>query len=148
LTGSSPSALAGRIPFNNQTKVDAIGLFTGQVGYAWSNFLLYVKGGAAVTDNKYSNAFSAPNAVAPVGFPFNTAGDTRWGGTVGVGVEVGIAPNWSVAVEYDHLFMGSPNIVFPPSNVAVGRSDNISQDIDMGTVRVNYHFGGPIVARY
>ena len=30
-----------------------IGLFTGQVGYAWNNVLLYVKGGAAVTHDKY-----------------------------------------------------------------------------------------------
>ena len=35
----------------NRTKIDAFGLFTGQVGYAWNNALLYVKGGAAVTDN-------------------------------------------------------------------------------------------------
>jgi outer membrane immunogenic protein len=30
----------------NQTKIEAIGLFTGQVGYAMNNVLLYVKGGA------------------------------------------------------------------------------------------------------
>jgi outer membrane immunogenic protein len=67
---------------------------------------------------------------------------------VGTGIEIGFAPNWSVAVEYDHLFMGSPNITFPPTNIAVGRADNISQGVDMGTVRVNYRFGGPVVARY
>ena len=39
-------------PDRNRTKIDAFGLFTGQVGYAWNNALLYVKGGAAVTDNK------------------------------------------------------------------------------------------------
>jgi outer membrane immunogenic protein len=39
LTGSSSSATA-IIPFNNRTKIDAIGLFTGQVGYAWNNILL------------------------------------------------------------------------------------------------------------
>src|SRR5581483_8829967 len=31
-------------PLNrNRTKIDAFGLFTGQVGYAWNNALLYVK---------------------------------------------------------------------------------------------------------
>jgi outer membrane immunogenic protein len=141
LTGSSAS-LTAIIPFNNQAKTDAIGLFTGQVGYAWNNVLWYVKGGAAVTDNKYSNAFTA------TGIQFNAASDTRWGGTVGTGIEFGFAPNWSVAVEYDHLFMGRPNITFPPTNIAVGRADNISQGVDMGTVRVNYRFGGPVVAKY
>ena len=27
-------------------------------------------------------------------------------------------------------------------------TDRIRQDVDMGTVRVNYHFGGPVVAKY
>src|SRR5258708_1556225 len=141
LTGSGAS-LGIRIPATNQTTVDAIGLFTGQVGYAWNNILLYVKGGAAVTDNKYSTSFTATGVV------YNQASDTRWGGAVGTGLEFGFAPNWSVAVEYDHLFMGNPSVVFPTSAIAVTRSDNISQDVDMGTVRLNYRFGGPIVAKY
>ncbi|MDP3077789.1 outer membrane protein, partial [Bradyrhizobium sp.] len=37
----------------NRTKVDAFGLFTGQVGYAFNNALIYVKGGAAVVNDKY-----------------------------------------------------------------------------------------------
>ena len=40
--------------FTNRSKMDAFGLFTGQVGWAWNNTLLYVKGGAAVTDNRVS----------------------------------------------------------------------------------------------
>jgi outer membrane immunogenic protein len=141
LKGSNGS-LTAIIPYTNQTKVDAIGLFTGQVGYTWNNVLLYLKGGAAVTDNKYSSFFTA------TGVEFNSATDTRWGGVVGTGIEIGFAPNWSVAFEYDHLFMGNPNINFPATNIAVGRSDNIRQDVDMGTVRINYRFGGPVVAKY
>lgn len=141
LTGSSTS-LTALIPYTNQTKIDGLGLFTGQIGYAWYNVLWYLKGGAAVTHNKYSSFFAA------TGVPFNQASDTRWGGAVGTGVEVGFAPNWSVAVEYDHLFMGSPNIVFPATAIAVGRTDKISQSVDMATLRVNYRFGGPVVAKY
>ena len=111
LKGSSASATA-IIPFNNQTKIDAIGLFTGQVGYAWNTVLLYVKGGAAVTHNRYSNYFTVNTVFGPPGTVFNSASDTRWGGTVGAGVEVSFAPNWSVAAEYNHLFMGNPNIAF------------------------------------
>jgi len=138
LKGSNAS-LTARIPYTNQTKIDAIGLFTGQVGYAWNNVLWYVKGGAAVTDNKYSSFFTATGVV------WNQATEARWGGAVGTGLEFGFAPNWSVAVEYDHLFMGNNGVTFPqmqfsPTQFAVGRSDNIRQDVDMGTVRVNYHF--------
>jgi len=141
LKGSNSSQTA-IIPYTNQTKIDAIGLLTGQVGYAWNNVLWYVKGGAAVTDNKYSSYFTATGIV------WNQASETRWGGAVGTGVEVGFAPNWSVGVEYDHLFMGTQGVTFPASAIAVTRSDNIKQDVDMGTVRVNYRFGGPVVAKY
>ena len=46
--GSNASRLFGA-GFVNNSKVEAFGLFTGQVGYAFNNALLYVKGGAAVT---------------------------------------------------------------------------------------------------
>jgi outer membrane immunogenic protein len=134
LTGSNGS-LTAIIPYTNQTKIDAIGLFTGQVGYAWNNWLWYLKGGAAVTDNKYSSFFTATNVV------FNQTSETRWGGAVGAGVEFGFAQNWSVGIEYDHLFMGTNSVTFPASAIAVTRSDNISQDVDMATIRVNYRFG-------
>jgi outer membrane immunogenic protein len=147
LRGSNAS-LTAVIPYINQTKVDALGLFTGQAGYAWNSVLLYVKGGAAYTHNNYASFFPVGNAFAAAGVPFNQASDNRWGGVVGAGLEFGFAPNWSVAVEYDHLFMGTPSVTFPQSNNAVTRSDNIRQDVDMGTVRVNYRFGGPVVAKY
>jgi outer membrane immunogenic protein len=135
LKGSNGS-LTAIIPYMNQTKIDAIGLFTGQIGYVWNNVLGYVKGGAAVMHNRYSSFFTATNVV------FNQADETRWGGVVGAGIEFGVARNWSVAVEYDHLFMDTNSVTFPASAIAVTRSDNISQDVDMGTVRVNYRFGG------
>jgi len=139
LKGSNASSPAAFAPIVNQTKIDAIGLFTGQVGYAWNNVLGYVKGGAAVTSDKYNGLLG--------GVTFDTASETRWGGVVGVGIEVGFAPGWSVAVEYDHLFMGSRNVTFNAFGI-FDRQDNIRQDVDMGTVRVNYTFGGPVVAKY
>src|SRR5579864_5987311 len=87
---------------SNQSRVDGFGLITGQVGYAWNNVLFYVKGGAAVTGDKY-DAFST--GLAPA-----SASETRWGGTVGAGLEFGVAQNWSLGVEYDHLFMGTRSV--------------------------------------
>ncbi len=130
-------------PLNrNRTKIDAFGLFTGQVGYAWNNALLYVKGGAAVTDNRYSILTAAGGALVA------QTDETRWGGTVGVGFEYGFAPNWSAGVEYDHLFMGSSTNNFVGIGGGFAGSDNIKQDVDLFTARVNYKFGGPLVARY
>ena len=150
LTGSNASnvvaALAGTPLLTNNTRIDAIGLFTGQIGYAWNNVLWYVKGGAAVTDNRWQGSITGLGTVV------DTITDTRWGGAVGTGLEIGFAPGWSVAFEYDHLFMGSTNATlgFTTASGFVGpsRTDSIRQDVDMGTVRVNYTFGGPVVARY
>jgi outer membrane immunogenic protein len=140
LKGSNSSLTAIR-PYMNQTKIDGIGLFTGQVGYAWNSVLWYVKGGAAVTDNKYNSFFTDTRVV------FNRTTEVRWGGAVGTGIEFSFAPNWSVAFEYDHLFMGTESVSFVGIN-AVPRHDNIRQDVDMGTVRVNYRFGGPVISKY
>ena len=132
--------------FSTRTKTDGIGLFTGQIGYAWNASLLYVKGGAAVT----SNSFSVINNNT--GIEVALANSTRWGGTVGVGWEYGFAPNWSLGIEYDHLFMGDANNSFTtPANVANFLNSRLSQDVDMVTFRVNYRFGNygsPYGARY
>jgi outer membrane immunogenic protein len=102
--------------------------------------LLYVKGGAAVTDNQYSSLSNA------TGIELSSANDTRWGGAVGVGFAYGFAANWSVGLEYDHLFMGTNNSAFTgvaPGNLGVTtRNEDISQDIDLVTARIDYHFGG------
>ena len=128
--------------FSTRIKTDGIGLFTGQIGYAWNQALLYVKGGAAVT----SNRFSVLDTLT--GVELASASATRWGGAVGVGFEYGFAPNWSFGVEYDHLFMGDTNNTFI---VAPVFNNRVSQDVDMVTLRVNYRFGGfgaPVAARY
>src|ERR1700737_1231918 len=124
LRGSNTSLLFGPA-FTNRSKIDAFGLFTGQVGYAWNNALLYVKGGAAVTDNRYDGLSTATGAL------IDHASDSRWGGTVGVGLEYGFAPNWSAAVEYDHLFMNRQNYLFTTVAGANSRNDSIRQDVDL-----------------
>ena len=121
------------------TKVDAIGLFTDRIGYAANNALFYVKGGAAVAKN---DAWAAYNNVN-----FAEASNTRWGGTVGVGLEYGFSPNWSFAVEYMHAWLGNQDYAWVNNNL---RWNNLhfSQDLDLVTARVNYRFGGPVVAKY
>jgi outer membrane immunogenic protein len=132
----------------DQSKIEAFGLLTGQIGYAWNTVLLYVKGGAAVTDDKYQTFAIATGLIA------DRSSETRWGGTVGAGLEFAFAPNWSVGVEYDHLFMGTKNVTafgvgnFGVATGAFSATDRIRQDVDMGLVRINYRFGGPVIAKY
>ena len=109
------------LAFSTRTKTDGIGLFTGQIGYAWNASLFYVKGGAAVT----SNRFSIQSTLT--GFELASASSTRWGGAVGVGWEYGFAPNWSAGIEYDHLFMGNANNSFSATNPIVAGALNSDQ---------------------
>lgn len=148
------------IDLTNTSKVNAIGTFTGQIGYAFGSVLWYVKGGAAVTDNTHTGSLSISGPAAIVGgipspLLTDTAHETKFGGVVGTGAEFMFAPGWSVGAEYNHLFMGSRDIGLNLTNApfaAVGgigllgagspsRNDRISQDIDMATIRINYKFG-------
>jgi outer membrane immunogenic protein len=84
----------------------------------------------------------------------DTATETRWGGALGVGLEFGFATNWSIAVEYDHMFMGTREVssygvgTFGLAPGSFSATDRIHQDVDLATVRVNYKFSGPVVAKY
>ncbi len=136
--------------FNDNTKIDSFGLFTGQVGYAFNNVLIYAKGGAAVVMDKYSATSAIAIPGIAVGTTLFNASPTRWGGTAGAGLEFGFAPNWSVAFEYDHVFVGGNNVNLAtvPPLPAGSAFYSIKQNIDIGAVRLNYTFGGPIVAKY
>jgi outer membrane immunogenic protein len=126
------------------TKTNALGLFTGQVGYAWNNVLWYAKGGAAVANQNWTLF----NGAAGVGL--FQADRTRWGGTVGTGIEYGFAPNWSVALEYDYLWrVSNSNTYAIPAGVLTARglagtvtafNANTRSDVNMITARINYHF--------
>ena len=142
LSGSNLSLLRGIS--TNRSKIDGLGLFTGQVGYAWKNALLYVKGGAAVARDEYDLL------LVDTGLSVAAANETRWGGVVGVGLEYGFAQNWSAAIEYDHEFMGDRTLDFYSTTVPgqFTREDRIRQDVDMVTARINYRWGSPVVAKY
>jgi outer membrane immunogenic protein len=133
-SGSNTSLLFA--PDFNRSRIDAFGLITGQIGYAWNNVLFYVKGGAAVTGDKYEAFGGTTGALLA------STSETRWGGAVGAGLEYGFAPNWSVGVEYDHLFMGNRNINITAPGGVLFETERIRQDVDIGLVRLNYRFSG------
>jgi outer membrane immunogenic protein len=124
--------------FTDSSKVQSLGLFTAQIGYAWNAAaLLYVKGGVALTNTSYDVTTTLGGAGLA------TASGTRWGEAVGIGFEYGFAPRWSAGIEYDHLFMGNANNSFSVGALGASALNQISQDVDKVTVRVNYLFGGP-----
>src|SRR5258705_4859186 len=92
------------LSLTNTSKVDAIGMFTGQVGYSFGPLLWYVKGGAAVTDNKYDGALDLTVGPPIRKTPFSlsatdSASAVKFGGVVGTGLDWMFADGWSVGVE-------------------------------------------------
>ena len=73
---------------------------------------------------------------------------------MGTGLEYGFSPNWSAAIEYDHLVHGQDRTISLVNDAVVGwlrhgvRQSRIRQDVDLVTVRVNYRWGGPVIAKY
>ena len=126
-------------------KIDAFGLFTGQVGYAWNNVLFYVKGGAAVTDDRLRQS----SMIRPASWLPTAGDDTRWGGAVGAGLEFGFAPNWSAGSNTTTCSWAGPHLHLRRRRPASSSAPiSISQDVDLVTVRVNYRWGGPVIAKY
>lgn len=141
VSGSTANLLAPGGP-TIRSKMDAFGLFTGQVGYAWNNVLLYAKGGAAVTDRNYDFVLADGTLGSTTGY------DTRWSPTVGAGLEFGFYQNWSLGIEYNHIFEDRHNATFvtPGGGVIVG--DRAGGDTDMVLGKLNYRWGGPVIGKY
>jgi outer membrane immunogenic protein len=140
LTGSHSNAFFPGDSFHSD--VDTILLLTGRVGLAFDRALLYVTGGGAWVRNE---------------FRWNDGGGFIWsdkqnrtGWTVGAGLEYGITPNWSIAVQYNYIDLGDKDVNF----VGPGAPFTVQADshIHLATARLNYRFGGfgggPVVGRY
>jgi len=135
LQGQNEGTLSPAI--TDRSRVNAFGALTAQAGFAAGNVLFYLKGGAAVTSNRFEHVSTPSNVV------IDGADESRWGGIVGVGLEYGFAENWSFGVEYDHLFMPDTQSTFSPLPfIGPASVDSITQGVDVVTARLNYHFGG------
>ncbi|WP_315831052.1 outer membrane protein [Bradyrhizobium prioriisuperbiae] len=127
-----------------RAKIDTFATVTGRIGYAFNNWLPYIKGGYAGANLKTTN-FDI--------FGTRLINETwRSGYVIGAGVEVGFATNWSVAVEYNYMDFGSKSFsgVNTTSTGTTFGTERFSDDLRISTItgRINYRFGGPVVARY
>lgn len=83
-----------------------LGSVTGRLGYTWGPSLLYVKGGYAWADSRFTNGFAGDGG--------------RDGYTVGGGLEYLFSQNWSGKIEYQYYDFGTMNAIAPGLPVAVG----------------------------
>lgn len=150
-TPSPPAALAIPGPAVPVTpmdqKIEWFGTVRGRAGIlATPTVLLYGTGGFAYGDVRTAETIGAG------AFAFTNT-ETRFGWTVGAGVEGAIGGNWTAKLEYLYVDLGRTTGTFQTTIGALGGgvlSSNYSSRITDNVLRagVNYRFGGPIVARY
>jgi outer membrane immunogenic protein len=100
-----------------------LGSVTGRLGYTWGGpTLLYVKGGYAWADSRFTNGFSGDGG--------------RDGYTVGAGLEYLFSQNWSGKIEYQYYDFGRMNYL-APGVVAAGNFTNDQHTVKAG---LNYRF--------
>jgi high affinity Mn2+ porin len=82
--------------------VEYFGTLRGRIGYSFHNWLIYGTGGFAWTYDQFTRAQIACTPLGGTAVEGTTESSPHWrtGGTVGAGVEVPFAPNWSAKLEY------------------------------------------------
>jgi opacity protein-like surface antigen len=139
-------------------RADWVATATARVGYAYERTLLYVKGGAAFTNDRVNGGCivnPAQNVVVAGANPlcfdqsgassngFNTSSN-RTGWTLGYGTEFDLGQNWSAKAEYDYIDFGRKTLLISDGTLM---SDHpTTSQVKIG---VNYRFTpGMVVAKY
>jgi outer membrane immunogenic protein len=115
-------------------RIDWTASLAGRVGYAWDRWMVYGKGGAALMRETYG-------LVAPPFTPRDDAEVTRFGWTVGAGIENAFRDNWSWKAEYN--YMRFDNLIFGNANAtsnAVATAAETNLDVHAVKLGVNYKF--------
>jgi outer membrane immunogenic protein len=131
--------------FGREYKLDWFGTARGRVGYLPAErLLLYVTGGLAYGSFSGSSLIGVSGANA---LDFGSWSRVQAGWTVGAGVESALGYNWSVKFEYLYINLGQVG----GTSAIVGLNQwvfNTKFTDSIARVGVNYHFSGPVVAKY
>jgi outer membrane immunogenic protein len=111
-----------------QTDIHWLATARGRVGYASNAFLTYVTGGAAWAHLE--------NTI--VGTPIPPASVTGSGWTAGFGLEVIVAPNWTVKTEYLHVEIGGTPVC--PAASCGADVNSTFQKMEVVRTGLNYKF--------
>ncbi|HKA80693.1 MAG TPA: outer membrane beta-barrel protein [Xanthobacteraceae bacterium] len=140
---STTGGIATAVSATCSAKVNALGTVSGRLGVAFDRTLVYAKGGAAWTNDKYD--ITSTNVLLPT---FN-ANESRWGWMAGGGVEFAFTDNWSVMAEYNYMDLGTRSLRFTDTTGLVRFDSDIQQRVHVAKVGVNYRLGGnTVVVRY
>lgn len=138
---------------NCRVRPKIIATITGRVGTVMGpkgECLLYLKGGPAWIHNK---ADLVTNGFLPVPVLTTSTTYSKWGTTLGGGMEYALTPAWSVGLEYDYLQFSDVSIPIPASffldifstelsvKVLEGAKSNMAQHLHLFKMNLNYKFG-------
>lgn len=104
-----------------------------RLGYAVDHWLLYGTGGLAFA--------SAKSTVTGTGYSYGAGSDTRWGWTLGAGVEYAFTSHWIAGLEYRYTQYESDTYTYPVgvNNLGiVGFKQELSTN--QVTARLSYKF--------
>jgi outer membrane immunogenic protein len=122
-TGNNPDCVA---LVNCQTKSTWLGTIRGRGGYAWDRWLAFVTGGGAF-GNIQASAAGTP-----------TESSSRFGWTLGGGVEYAFAGPWSLKAEYLYVDLG--NFSCSANACGVPAPTTVSHTVNIVRAGLNYRF--------
>jgi outer membrane immunogenic protein len=138
-------------------KLDWFGTVRGRAGILVTpTVLLYGTGGLAYGDVKTGGSVTGNNGLGvPITVAFPGTSSTRAGWTAGAGVEGQISGNWTAKLEYLYMDLGTVSagpialtgILVPVRTTAAAAYSSHFTD-NILRVGVNYHFSGPVLAKY
>jgi outer membrane immunogenic protein len=129
--------------FSCNAKSDWLATVSGRIGGVVADrTLLYVKGGGAWMDTKYSIGLpSFGGSGLPIGIGSPSSTSTGW--LLGMGVEYMFAQNWTGFIEYNYMEFDKKNIAYPisfnGSPIAVVNADALNK-LSVAKVGINYKF--------
>jgi len=120
--------------WNLDTDINWLATLRARAGFTRGSALFFVTGGLAIADVDSSYSLNG-------GDWSGKASDTMTGWTVGGGVELALAQNWSVKAEYLYIDLGDMDVTLDDENC--WKPENFDGDINLHTFRIgfNYKFG-------
>src|SRR3984957_10842107 len=136
---SFSSPVTGTASYAEQ--VEMSGTLRGRIGYApnlgTGNWLFYATGGFAWTYDQFTRTQIAGMPIGGTAVPGTTENlfmVPRLGGAAGVGVELGLTPNWAARLEYLYTDYGSRSVTFP------GGAQQFTSSLAVQSVRVGLDY--------
>jgi outer membrane immunogenic protein len=135
LIGAAPECLQSNDACTTDYK--ALGTVTGRAGVAFDRALLFVKGGAAFGLAEY---YAGSTDIGADSYS-DEVEDTRFGWTVGAGVEFAFSQNVSAKIEYNYIrFEDEVEFEFDDGISTFSAVGDIEDELHIVKAGINYHF--------